>query len=315
MTEGVRAGEGSPPGERRVVSWVAHPDRDSDRLRLAVYHLGAAIVGTVALCLLALLALLAVRSLVSPASDALVLVVTLALVGGPASLLYVLLAAEVGSERELDRFRSSVSWIRPRYLLAALPGGGVVLGLVVVQPTLLFVSPFAFVAAMTAVEGRYSVGRLDPSTATLRIVTGADAVDDYAADPARLDGEADRPVRTFDLASLRRAHRIRVGGYVVFVPRYRRRGRWGRPQLLVVPGAAADRVGTALGAIGRTSEWEPGDGMARPVRVALGGLGLVFLGAGGALAIVAGTGAGSVRSLAAFPAGLGAVMLAMAVRG
>ena len=64
-----------------------------------------------------------------------------------------------------------------------------------------------------------------------------------------------------------------------------------------------------------SSYWEPGDGMARPVRVALGGLGLVFLGAGGALAIVAGTGAGSVRSLAAFPAGLGAVMLAMAVRG
>jgi hypothetical protein len=309
MTEGVRAGEGSPPGERRVVSGVARPDRDSDRLRLAVYHLGAAIVGTVALCPLALLAVLAVRSLVWPAADAFVLV------DGPASLLSVLLAAGVGSERELDWFRSSVSWIRPRYLLAALPGGVVPGLVVVVQPTLLFVSPFAFVAAMAAVEGRYSVGRLDPSTATLRIVTGADAVDDYAADPARLDGEADRPVRTFDLASLRRAHRIRVGGYVVFVPRYRRRGRWGRPQLLVVPGAAADRVGAALGAIGRTSGWEPGGGMTRPVRIAFGGLGLVFLGAGGALATVAGTGAGSIRSLAAFPAGLGAVMLAMAVRG
>lgn len=311
MTEGVRTDEDSPP----VVSWVARPDRETDRLRLAVYHLGAGVAGTFVLCLLALLALLAVRSLVAPTSDLFVLVVTLALVGGPASLLYLLLAAEVGSERELDRFRPSVSWIRPLYLVLALPGVVVVLGLVAVQPALLFVSPFACVAAVVAVEGRYSVGRLDPATATLRTVTGADAVDDYADDPTRLDGEDDRPVRTFDLAPLRHVHRYRVGNYVVFVPRYRRRGWWGRPRLLVVPGTAADRVGAALDAIARTSEWEPGGGMARPVRIALGFLGLVFLGTAGALVVLAGPAAEGVRSLAVFPAGLGAAMLAAAGRG
>lgn len=315
MTGRATPSDDPPLPERRVVSWVARPDRESDRLRLAVYHLGAGVAGTFVCCLVALLGLLALRSLLGPDTGLFVLVVTLVFVGGPASLVYLLLASELGSERERERFRSSVGWIRPRYLLLTLPGGVVVLALVAVQPALLFAFPFAFVAAAAAVEGRYSVGRLDPTTATLRIVTGADAVSDYADDPTRLDGEDDRPVRTYDLSPLRRVHRYRVGDYAVFVPRYRRRGLWGRPRLLVVPAGVADRIDGTLDAIVRTSEWDPGDGMARPVRITLGGLGLVFLGAAGGLTALAGAGAEDVRSLVVFPAGLGAIMVAVAVRG
>lgn len=304
-----------PTPERRIVSWVARPDRESDRLRLAVYHLGAGVAGTFVCCFVALLVLLALRSLLGPDPDLFVLVVTLMLVGGPGSLLYLLLAAEVGSERERERFLSRVRWIRPRYLLLALPGGVVGLALVAVQPALLVAFPFAFVAVAAAVEGRYSVGRLDPTTATLRIVTGADAVADYADDPARLDGEDERPVRTDDLSPLRRVHRYPVGNYSVFVARYRRRGWWGRPRLLVVPTEAAGRVEGALNDVVRTSEWDPGDGMAQSVRIALGGLGLFFLGAAGGLTVLAGAGSEAVRSLAVFPAGLGAIMVAVAVRG
>ena len=50
--------------------------------------------------------------------------------------------------------------------------------------------------------------------------------------------------------------------------------------------------------------------MARPVRIAL-----VFLGTAGVLVALAGPAAEDVRSLAVFPAGLGAIMLAAAVRG
>ena len=72
----------------------------------------------------------------------------------------------------------------------------------------------------------------------------------------------------------------------------------------------AHSLGAALDAIARTSEWEPVDGMARPVRIAL-----VFLGTAGVLVALAGPAAEDVRSLAVFPAGLGAIMLAAAVRG
>lgn len=72
-------------------------------------------------------------------------------------------------------------------------------------------------------------------------MTGADATADYADAPERLAATDDRPVRTDDLSSLRRVHRYRVGDYVAFVPRYRRRGVRGRPLALVVPAGAAGR--------------------------------------------------------------------------
>lgn len=65
----------------------------------------------------------------------------------------------------------------------------------------------------------------------------------------------------------------------------------------------------------RTSDREPGDGVDRPVRFALGGLGLTFLGTAVALALVADGRSGDVVRLAAVPGFLGAFMLAVAIRG
>ena len=307
--------EGVRPSSRSPVSWVARPDRDTDRVRLTVWHLGAGAAGSFGLGMFALLVLLAVQSLLGPNRELFVVVVTLVVVGGPASLLYVLLAADQATARDRERFLPSTEWVRLRYLPVALLGGvgfGVALA---VHPAMIYVYPLLFVAAAAVVKSRYSVGRLDPSTARLRLVTGSEAVAkelerEQTGDSPKLD-TGRQHVQCYDLAPLRRAYRVDVGDYAVFGLRYRRRGWWGRPPVLVVPASTADRVETALDAVVRTSEWEPSDGMDRSVRIALGGLGLFFLVAAGALAVVATGG----RGLAAIPGGLGALMVFVAIRG
>lgn len=292
----------------RAVSWAASPDRNADPPRLVLLHLAAGVAGLLGLGLLAALVLLAVDALAGGDVGPAVLVGVLAFVGGPASLWYVLLAAEHGTERERAKFLPGTEWLRLRYLPVALLGAVLVPAALMLHPVLLL----AFPVALAAVEARYTVGRLDPTDATLRQVTGAAAVE-YAT--ARDLDPDDRSVRTFDLASLRRVHRRHVGDYVVFVPRYRRRGWWGRPLLLVVPADAADRVEAALDTVVRTSDWEPGEGLDRAVRVALAGLGLCFLGATGAFVVFA----GEREAIVAYALGtvglFGAALLLGAIRG
>ena len=65
----------------------------------------------------------------------------------------------------------------------------------------------------------------------------------------------------------------------------------------------------------RTTDWAPDGGLDRPVRIVLGGLGVLFLGTTGVFATV-GTDALPVVAYAAATLGLlGAIMLFLSIRG
>jgi hypothetical protein len=295
----------------RVVTWTAFPDRDTDRFRLVVFHLAAGIPVVVGLAVLVLLVFAVADGLAVENAGLTVLVVVLALIGGPASLVYLLLAVEYGSEREIQELAPSIGWVRLRYLPVSLLGGGILLLSVAVQPGLLLVYLLGLPVCKMAVDLRYTVGRIHPQTATLRQVSGAAAAEYTDGDLAT----SDRRVRTFDLSPLRSVHRRQIGEYTVFVPRYRSRGRWGRPLVLVVPNDAATEAETALDTVIRTTDWAPRGGLDRAVRIVLGGLGALFLGTTGGLVAV-GTDALPVVAYAAATLGLlGATMLFLAIRG
>jgi hypothetical protein len=295
----------------RVVTWTAFPDRDADRFRLVVLHLAAGIPVVVGLAVLVLLVLVVAEGLAVEHLGGAVLVVVLALIGGPASLVYLLLAVEYGSEREVQRLTPSMGWVRRRYIPVSLLGGGILLLSVAVQPGMLLVYLIGLVVCKMAVDLRYTVGRIDPETASLRQVRGAAAAE--YTDDGELD-TSDRRVRTFDLSPLRCVSQRQIGDYTVFVPRYQSRGRWGRPLVLVVPNDTATEAKTALDAVVRTTDWTPGDGLDRAVRVVLGGLGILFLGTTGGFAVVGGGALPIVAYVAATLGLLGVLMLFLAIR-
>ena len=301
-----------PAGDDSTVAWAALPDRESDRLRLLLFHLGAGVVAVVGLLLVAALVALAVQGDFGGDAGTVLLVVVLLLVGGPMSLWYLRLASTHGTDRELGEILPNAGGLRRRYLPVAAVGGPLLLLPLALRPGLLLAYPLAFVAARWIVDLRYTVGSLDPKTGRLRRAVGAAAV--AHAEAERLDPD-ERPVRTHDLSPLRRVHRLHVGEYALFVLRYRRRGWWGRPVFLVVPADAAERVGAALGRIVRTSDWEAGGGLDRSVRVALGGLGAVFLCATGIFAVFAAERVAVVAYAVATLGLFGAGMLVAAIRG
>jgi hypothetical protein len=293
-------GTGTVPGpaDTGVVSWAALPERDSDPYFLAVRHLLAGTVGGFLLVVGAALAWIGTRSLVDPSDDLLVLVVTLTLVGGPFSLLYVLIAADVGSERERALFSPDLSWLRLRWFLPGLVAGLGLLGLLValVGPIVVLFLPFGLVFLVSAVDARYTVGRIDPERRTVEFYTGTLAREYAESTPGVADGTTvpafetdDRNRRRGDLSSLADADRHELGTYTLFRLRYHDRA-WlsNRPRLLVVPNAVGDGADSALTHIAETNDWEPSAGLARDVRLVLGVLGATFLGAVGVFALVTG---------------------------
>ena len=236
-------------------------------------------------------------------------------VGGPMSLWYLRLASTHGTEGELGTLLPNTGWVRRRYLPVAVVGGPILLLPLALQPGLLLAYPLAFVAARWAVDLRYTVGRLDPAAGRLRCAVGAAAVEHGRG--GRLDPN-ERPVRTCDLTPLRRVHRRQIGSYTLFFLRYRRRGWWGRPLLLVVPSEAAERVGAALETVAETEtdgDGESTDGLDRSVRVALGALGTVFLCATGVFVVFAVERLAVVAYAVATLGLFGAGMLVAALRG
>jgi hypothetical protein len=266
----------------------------------------------VGLAVLVLLAVTLANGLAVENVGPAVLVVVLALIGGPASLVYLLLAVEYGSKREVQKLMPSIGWVRLRYTPVSLLGGGILVLSLGRQPGLLLVYLIGLVVCKTAVDLRYTVGRIDPETARLWQVRGA-AATEYA-DDAGLD-TSDRRVRTFDLSPLRRIYRRQIGDYTVFVPRYQSRGRWGRPLVLVVPNDTAAEAKTALDTVIRTADWAPDGGLDRAVRIALGGLGVLFLGTTGVFATVGADALPVVAYAAATLGLLGIMMLFLSVRG
>ncbi|WP_299334954.1 hypothetical protein [Haloplanus sp.] len=85
--------------------------------------------------------------------------------------------------------------------------------------------------------------------------------------------------------------------------------------MFVVPNDTAAEVETALDTVIRTHDWTPGDGLTRAVRVVLGGLGVVFLGATGGFVVVGADVLPIVAYVAATLGTFGAAMLYLAIRG
>ncbi|WP_299334955.1 hypothetical protein [Haloplanus sp.] len=198
-----------------AVTWAVFPDRDTDRIRLTVLHLAAGIPGLLGVALLGALVFVIVDGTAGENVGSTVLVVVLLFIGGPASLVYILLAVGYVTEREVARLAPPVGWVRLRYLPITLLGAGIVLLLPAIRPELLLVYVGALVACKVVVDLRYTVGRLDPETASLWQVSGAAAAD-YTGN-ARLDPD-DRQVRTFDISPLERVHERQVGNYTIFFP-------------------------------------------------------------------------------------------------
>ena len=296
----------------QVVTWTAFPDRSTDRFRLVVLHLAAGVPLIMGLAVLVLLAVTLANGLAVENVGPAILVVVLALIGGPASLVYLLLAVEYGSKREVQKLMPSIGWFRLRYIPVSLLGGGILVLSLGILPGLLLVYLIGLIVCKTAVDLRYTIGRIDPDTASLQQVRGAAAAE--YADDAGLD-TSDRRVRTFDISPLRCVYQRRIGDYTVFVPRYQSRGRWGRPLVLVVPNDTATEVRRALDTVTRTSDWTSGTGLDRAVRIVLGGLGVLFLGATGGFAVVGGDALPIVAYVVATLGLLGAAMVLLALRG
>ena len=296
----------------QVVTWTAFPDRSTDRFRLVVLHLAAGVPLIMGLAVLVLLAVTLANGLAVENVGPAILVVVLALIGGPASLVYLLLAVEYGSKREVQKLMTSIGWFRLRYIPVSLLGGGILFLSLGIQPGLLLVYLIGLIVCKTAVDLRYTIGRIDPDTASLQQVRGAAAAE--YADDAGLD-TSDRRVRTFDLSPLKCVYQRQIDDYTVFIPRYRPRGRWGRPLVLVVPNDTATEAKTALDTVIRTADWAPDGGLDRPVRIVLGGLGVLFLGTTGVFATVGANALPVVAYAAATLGLLGVIMLFLSVRG
>jgi hypothetical protein len=267
----------------RGVTWTVFPDHDADRFRLVVLRLADGVPVVIGLAVPVLLVFMVADGFAVENVGGAVLVVVLALIGGPASLVYLLLAVEYGSEREVQKLTPPIGWFRLRYIPVNLLGGGILLLSSAIQPVIPLVYPIGVVVCKRAVDLRYTVGRIDPKTASLREVSGAAAVeytDDWGLDTR------DREVRTFDIPPLGRVYQWKIGDHTVFVPRYQSRRRWvdrsysssrttslPRPRRLSIPWSE------------RTTG-SPGDGLDRAVRIVLGGLGGLFIGTTGGFAVV-----------------------------
>jgi len=96
------------------LTWTAFPDRDADRFRLVVLYLAAGVPVVIGLAVPVLLAFAVANGLAVENVGRAVLAVVLALIGGPASLVYLLLAVEYSSEREVQKLTPSIGWFRLR---------------------------------------------------------------------------------------------------------------------------------------------------------------------------------------------------------
>jgi hypothetical protein len=254
--------EPTPDGSPAVVRWEG---LSSTRLRTALRHLVAGLVVTVGLAVAALLGLVAYGSVTGGRPAVLVLLVTMLLVGGPFSLLYL-----VAVRREIDVGEFlPVEGLRPRYVLLAAPFGVVVLGLGTQFPLLFFALLLGLPLLYGFAAAREADGAVDVETGELVSEGGS------TASPGPKD------VRTLRSHSL-----LRLGDVCLVRLRYRGPTSLQRPSLLVVPAAAAPRVDAALSAVETRDYGVEASGASRAARAVLAGFGLLFVGvAGGVFAL------------------------------
>jgi len=276
-----------------AVAWRADPD---PRPRTLLRYAGVGLFGGVALTVLALLAFVAVSTLAGGGdADALVLVATLLLVGGPFSFLYLWIAADVaGTDRLrevlLDAYPAAGDFSVRRALVASVLSAVGLVAALRVHGLLVLAYLVALVLGRTVVALRHSAGELDPETGTLV-----------------LDGQRRRE---FDVTGLSSVRSRRIGDSVVCWLGYDA-GGLRNPHLVAVPAGDFPAVGAALDRLAAAeTDASPPSAAARGAIVALG---VLFLGVAAVLA--RGEGAAPVVAYGVLAlGGLGVFVVALAWR-
>ncbi|MFB6156069.1 MAG: hypothetical protein ABEJ22_09250 [Haloferacaceae archaeon] len=221
---------------------------------------------------------------------------TLALVGGPLSLVYLLVAVDVAGT---DRLRELLAGFAPEdvspagALLASVATALLVVALARVSFPLVTGYLAALALLWVVVSARHTAGELDVEARTLSTETGGRR-------------------RTFDVSTLASFSAVAVGGYVVCLLRYEA-GTVSNPFLAVFPAADWPAVREGLE---RLREAEAGS-VQPAVRVALAAFGLLFLGVAGGVVLLGGrSGAGPAVAYAVVAlGGLGLLMVVLAAMG
>ncbi|QCJ45693.1 hypothetical protein [Haloprofundus sp. MHR1] len=254
--------DGPDGGDGRRVEWRAAPDGELDQL---AKH---GLVGLVVAFLSLAVALATFASLDAPSGgfgrEWLLLI--LLFVGGPASLLYLAAAVGVeGGESVASLFPGVDTLSLPRVTAATLVGG-VILSTTLLHPLLPVAYGVGLVALYVVDRARHTEGGLDTESATL-------------ARPV-----ADSQQR-HDISSLSGYRSLRLGRYVVCWLRYDDMAL-DAPRVVVFPAASFPAIRTVLDEIRATERENAASDPA--VRVAAGGLGLLFLGVAAFVVLVVG---------------------------
>jgi hypothetical protein len=146
-----------------VVEWAGHPERD---YRPHVAHLALSAAVVFLFIILSVMVSSAV-ALAGSNPSSLVLGVLL-FVGGPGSLVYLWLANEYSTD-EANATLPQYKWVKPTWLLAALPFGALVVLSIGLFPPLFIAWLFVFVIAYAAAASRHTHGRIDTETGEVAV--------------------------------------------------------------------------------------------------------------------------------------------------
>jgi hypothetical protein len=250
-----------------VVRWQGE---SHGRLRTAFRHVVAATFLTVGVALLAAVALVVAVGVVEGATDSLVLLVVMLLVGGPFSLVYLVAIRREASLSDLLPYELNLT---PRYVLAGVPVAVALLATVAWFPPLLYGYLLAMPFVWGAIAARDSGGELDAEAGTLTLDTGTAA--------SAYDGPVD--VRTL------RSHAAwRVGGYRLVRLKYAASLAFSKPKLLLVPAADYPAVDAALSAVERRDYGVEVSEVSTGAKAFLAGFGLLFLAVAAGLVVFLG---------------------------
>lgn len=254
---------GEPAGPSpNVVSWErAAPTR----LRTAVRHVVAGFFAAVLLLAFLLLGTVAYGSLTGGFPDSLVVLVTLLLVGGPFSLLYLVTAHGGGDLRDLLPYDPG---LRPRYLLLSTPLCAAAVVALARAPALLLAVPIGLFVAWVVAVARESAGELAVEDGSLHVLSGP------------------KP-RSYDVRTLREHASRAVGSTRVVRLRYAGSASLSRPSFVFVPESAFPAVEDALSEIeSRDYGLDPSE-PSRAATAALVAFGLLFFGLAAMVALLA----------------------------
>jgi hypothetical protein len=256
-----------------------------------VRHAVAGVFAAVGLFFLFVLAVLVREAVADGATDGLLLIAVMLLVGGPLSIVYLLVANARGDLRDLLPYELR---LKPRYVLAATPFGLAVLVAFGTFPPSALVVLVGFVTAWAAARARESAGEVSVEDGRLGVLSGSDE-------------------RSYDVRKLRAHRSVAVGRTRVVRLRYAGSLSFSRPSLVLVPATDFPAVDRALSEIESRDYGLDARDTPRAAKAALVAFGLLFFGVAAFFVLaVDGREASLLISVVGILGALGAVFFAAA---